>query len=79
MIAGYNTASKEEKEKYDAKKLCRITDIGMLMVVMLLIDTELFQEVLPAYFVYIIAGIIFADCLIITILGNTICKKSSFD
>ena len=25
FISGYNTASKEEKEKYDEKKLCRTT------------------------------------------------------
>jgi hypothetical protein len=24
LIAGYNTSSKEEKEKFDEKKLCRI-------------------------------------------------------
>ena len=29
FISGYNTASKEEKEKYDEKKLCRTMGIGM--------------------------------------------------
>ncbi len=29
LIAGYNTASKEEKSKYDEKKLCRVTGVGM--------------------------------------------------
>ena len=29
VISGYNTASKEEKEKYDEKKLCRTMGIGM--------------------------------------------------
>ena len=28
FISGYNTASKEEKEKYDEKKLCRTMGIG---------------------------------------------------
>ena len=28
FISGYNTASNEEKEKYDEKKLCRTMGIG---------------------------------------------------
>ena len=28
LIAGYNTASKEEKAKYDEKKLCRTFGVG---------------------------------------------------
>ena len=31
LIAGYNTASKEEKEKYDSKKLCRAVGTFMLL------------------------------------------------
>ena len=31
FISGYNTASREEKEKYDEKKLCRTMGIGMSM------------------------------------------------
>ena len=30
LIAGYNTASKKEKEKYDEKKLCRVMGCGGL-------------------------------------------------
>lgn len=37
LIAGYNTASKEEKEKYDEKKLCRITGIGMAVAALLIL------------------------------------------
>ena len=29
FISGYNTATKEEKEKYDEKKLCRTMGIGI--------------------------------------------------
>ena len=32
LISGYNTASKEEKEKYDEKKLCRTMGIGMSII-----------------------------------------------
>lgn len=32
LIAGYNTASKEEKAKYDEKKLCRTFGVGMAVI-----------------------------------------------
>ena len=32
LIAGYNTASKEEKAKYNTKKLCRVFGAGMTAI-----------------------------------------------
>lgn len=75
LIAGYNTASKEEKAKYNTKKLCRVFGAGMTVITLLLLVTGLFENVLPAEFVYIAAGIILADAIIMIILGNTICKR----
>ena len=76
LIAGYNTSSKKEKEKYDEKKLCRIMGIGMAVISAVILVMLLFDEALPASAAYICAGIIAADCLIMVILGNTIGRKS---
>ncbi len=38
---------------------------------------ELFEDVLPASLAGIAAMLIFADCLVMVILGNTICKKKN--
>lgn len=35
LISGYNTASKEEKAKYNEKKLCRTMGIGMAVIAVL--------------------------------------------
>ena len=35
FISGYNTASNEEKKKYDEKKLCRTMGIGMSIIAIL--------------------------------------------
>ena len=35
FISGYNTASKEEKKKYDEKKLCRTMGVGMSIIAIL--------------------------------------------
>ena len=75
FISGYNTASKEEKKKYDEKKLCRTMGIGMAVISILILIMELFEDVLPVSFVYISVGIILIDCLVIIIVSNTICKK----
>ena len=75
VISGYNTASKEEKEKYDEKKLCRTMGIGMSIISILILIMGLFESVLPAFFVYIALGIILVDVVVIIILGNTLCRK----
>ncbi len=75
LIAGYNTASKEEKQKYDEKKLCRVTGAGMAVITVLVLISALLMEVLPAWFAYLSGGIVLAVCAVIIILANTICKK----
>lgn len=47
FISGYNTASKEEKAKYDERKLCRTVGVGMGVISILLI-MGLLEDVLPA-------------------------------
>ena len=75
LISGYNTASKEEKEKYDEKKLCRTMGIGMSIIAILALTMGLLENILPAFFVYIALGIILVDVVVIIILGNTLCRK----
>ena len=75
LIAGYNTASQEEKDKFDVKKMCRLTGVGMAVVAILILIMGLFEDVLPANFAYIAAGIIVADCLVMIIAINTVCRK----
>ena len=75
VISGYNTASKEDKEKYDEKKLCRTMGVGMSVIAVLILIMGLFENVLPAFFVYIALGIILVNVVVIIILGNTLCRK----
>ena len=75
FVSGYNTASKEEKKKYNEKKLCRIMGIGMFVIAILILIMGLLEDVLPAFFVYIALGIVLVDIVVIIILGNTICRK----
>lgn len=75
LIVGYNTASKEKKEKYDEKKLCRVIGIGMLIIAFLLPFAMLGQALFPAWMVYVFLGMVILDSIIMIILANTICKK----
>ena len=73
LIAGYNTASKEEQEKYNIKRL-RIVVAGMLLFVLAMIFlavcfddiTGITLDILPVLLIGVVAGII---------LANTWCKK----
>ena len=44
LFSGYNTASNEEKEKYDEKKLCRTMGIGMSIIAILALTMGLFEK-----------------------------------
>lgn len=74
LIAGFNTASKEEQKKYDKKKLCRAVGTGMAVIALLCLIIGLFNTVLPYYFIYITFGTIIADVVVIIMLKNTICR-----
>lgn len=75
FISGYNTLSKQEKAKYDEKKLCRTMGVGMAVITMLILIMGLFENVLAASFAYVFIGIVVIDCIVMIILSHTICKK----
>ena len=75
MIAGYNTATKEEKAKYYEKRLCRTMGGGMAVITVLLFVMGMYE--LPVEFAYVAIGIICVDVFVIMVLSSTICKKRS--
>ena len=75
LIAGYNTAGREEKNRYDTKKLCRVVGIGMAVITIMIFIMAIWETVLPAFFSTVFFGITVIDCIAIIILSNTICKK----
>ena len=75
LIAGYNTASKEEKDKYNAKKLSRVAGSGMAVITGLVFVMGIFENVLPASFATIFLIIVLIDIVIMLVIANTVCKK----
>lgn len=75
LIAGYNTASDEEKSKYDEKKLCRIIGICMAGIAALILVMGLLEDALPAEFAIAAVVIILAVCIAAIVLCNTVGKK----
>lgn len=75
LIAGYNTASEEEKEKYNEKMLCRTVGGGFSIITVLIFIMAIFGNVLPASFANVFGVISIVDVIIIIILCNTVCKK----
>ena len=47
----------------------------MSIIAILLLTMGLFENILPAFFVYIAVVIILVDVVVIIILGNTLCRK----
>ena len=74
LIAGYNTASKEERERYDIKRLRGL--IGGLMIVLApLLLLMIGKESMAA--IWSFCGIVLVLCLVVVILANTWAKRKS--
>jgi len=75
LIAGYNTASKQEKEKYDEKKLCRVMGWGFGLITAIMAINTVYRSELPNSIQWIMPWGLLATIATIIILVNTICKK----
>ena len=75
LIAGYNTANKAEKSKYNEKKLCRVTGAGLSVITVLVLGMAIWGEILPSIFAYIFHVITLIDCVVMIVLINTVCKR----
>lgn len=74
LIAGYNTADKEEKAKYDEKKLCRVMGAGMAVITAILLLCTLYEFDLPRGLRWILPAGIFGVVIFLVIATNTICR-----
>ena len=75
MIAGFNTASEEEKNKYDAGKLCRSVGGGLSVITILILVMAIWESLLPAYFSTVFLVVTLIDIAVMLILMNTVCRK----
>ena len=74
LIAGYNTASKEEREQIDIKRLRGLVG-GLLIVLAPMIVLLLGKESMETSWSFV--GIVFVLCIVVVILANTWAKKKS--
>lgn len=75
LIAGYNTAGKKQKERYDEKKLCRLMGGCMGIITISLAAGAFYGENMPGYLSYAFVIVVIADVLVTVILANTVCCR----
>ena len=73
LIAGYNTASKEERAKYNIKRLRGLIG-GLLIVLAPMIFLMHNQDTMAGKWSFIA---LFVLCIVVVILANTWAKKKS--
>ena len=74
LIAGYNTASKQEREQYDIKRLRGLIG-GLLIVLAPMTFLMLGEDTMASVWSYV--GVTFVLCIIVVVLANTWAKKKS--
>lgn len=75
LIAGYNTAPKEEKDKIDEKKLARVVGFGTSIITLLLVILASFLHNFPSFFIPLFIILVISTAVVVIILSNTITKK----
>lgn len=73
LIAGYNTMSHDEREKYDRKKLCKVAGISTLIISAALLITGL--DDFGGASTYVFIAVCIASVTTTMILSNTVCRK----
>ena len=76
LIAGYNTMSDEDKQKYNYKKLCLVTGGCMIAIDVLLIISCTVEEITNNKLENVFAILVIAIVILTVILANTICRKN---
>lgn len=74
LIAGYNTASKEEKSQYNIKRLRGLVG-GFLLLLAPMTFNQLREETMTATWSFV--GLTFILCIVVVILANTWAKKKN--
>ena len=74
LIAGYNIASKEEKAKYDIKRLRGLIG-GLLIALAPMTFMLLGEDTMTATWSFV--GLTFVACIVVVVLANTWAKKKS--
>ncbi len=81
LIAGFNTASKEQKQRYNKKRLCRVVGGGTSMLAIIFGTATFYRFEMPSAISWIIPWGLFGTIAVVAVLANTICwiKPSSTD
>lgn len=75
LIAGYNTSGREERERCNERRLCRVVGSGLAVIALLLLVMAIFLDVLPGWFSYVMISVVLIDAVVMVVLANTWCKK----
>ena len=73
LVAGYNTSSREEKGRYDVKKLNRVAGGGLTVITAILGVSNYFIFEMPYAIGWMIPWGILGTIAVIAVLANTIC------
>lgn len=76
FIAGYNTASPEQKAKYDEKKMCRYMGRGMLVITILLFFMAVLGDNLPDWYGRFFTIATLVDVAVMIYFTNFKCKAT---
>lgn len=77
LIAGYHTAPKKEKRKYDEKKLSRTYGIGMMVIAIFITIPYILGDEKAEFLLPFMPVVIIVTIIAMLIVGNFFCRKKA--
>lgn len=74
LIAGYNTSSVVQKQRYNTKRLCRVMGSGFASITIIIGIAAYYRFEMPIAIRWLIPWGLLATVAVIAFLANTVCK-----
>lgn len=75
LIAGYNTAPKKHKLRFDEKKLSMVYGIGMCVIAIFITITSLLENKTGEVLITFMPAVIIVTVIVTLLVGNLYCRK----
>lgn len=75
LIAGFNTTSKEKRQQYDVKRLCRVMGGGFSALTIIMGISTYYKFELPTTIDWLIPWGCLTTIAVMVLLANIVCRK----
>jgi hypothetical protein len=74
IVAGYSTMSKDKRQKFNTRKLCRVVGGGLSVITIIAAVSAFYDSKLPSAIAWLIPWGLFGVAAVVLVFAFTVCK-----